>query len=360
MRTARWILLALFVTAVGGFSWAYSDTVDFGLGPTVLRFKLEASFTFDGQPYTAIGYMECSYRRAWFTSGSNPYRLGEPIYQGYYTSTFRDAPSVVLPDGKAAILIQHGGSCPPLPVVRTTIAENPASESGASWPAYYFPDRNDPKVIWVFRDRRPAHASPGRFVLKHYLFVSVKDPVPASIAQNVPIAWRWYERMSTQSRSGRFDQRMEDVWFGVIACLMDESEWRMQPDFVRAASGVATTTLVSMNEPGRDWARNCHGQHTPQISLVPSDDYSKATLDLDRNDLRWAAITTPYIPEYRDRETGRWMPELCIAGEGCTGIRMRTPYWVYLAGRRAFARIDEAGLETFRFPYFALRPGDGL
>jgi len=329
------------------------------LGPkTDYDFRLEATFTFDGQPYTAVGSMHCRYRRAWFTSGSSPHRLGEPIYQGYFTSTRRDAPSVVLPDGKGAILFRHGGSCPPLPILRETLAVNPAAATGATWPAYYFPDRENPKVIWLLHDRRPANLDPGRFVLEHYRFISVGEQAPELLAQNIPVAWRWYQQWSAAHRVG-FISRMEDVWFGQIACLVEESEWRSRPEFVRAASGLATIAVTTLHEPGTNHSLTCPGQNM-HISLAPSEDYGKATLDLDRPDLRWATILTPFVAEFRDRNTNQWVPELCVTGEGCSGIRMRAPFWIFLPTRRVFARIDEASFETFLFSHIAVRPGDGL
>src|SRR5258707_3985759 len=88
--------------------------------PITYRFRLEAEFTFDGQLYTAIGYMRCTYQKAPI-EGSDPYRLGGPIYQGYYTTTWRDTPSVVLPNEKGAIVIRHTGGCPPLSVLKNEI-----------------------------------------------------------------------------------------------------------------------------------------------------------------------------------------------------------------------------------------------
>jgi hypothetical protein len=326
---------------------------------SVYNFRLEAEFVFDGQPYTAVGSMQCRYRRAWFTLGSSPHRIGGPIYQGYYTSTMRDSPSVLLGNGKGAIVFQHGGSCPPLPVLQETYAVEPTVTKG-SWPAFYLPDRNNPKVVWVMRDARPPHDDTGRFLLLRYAVVPTTQAQPTPLAQNVPAVWRWYEQMSAQHRTGQFDQRTEDAWFGLVACVLPEEEWRKSSDYVRAAEGLSEVTVMTLSEPGRNWARNCPLQHLSQISLIPSEDYSKATLDLDRLDLRWTAITTPYAPEHRDPNIKRWAPELCVTGDGCTGIRPRPAYWVYVPSRRVFARVDTASFETFRFPNFALRHGDGL
>jgi hypothetical protein len=352
MRAFGIIMLCILAVMGGGIAYLSA--------PTIYRFKLEAAFTFDGQPYTAVGYEECTYQRAWFSSGASPHRLGQPIYDGYYTTTWRESPSVVLPDGKGAIVFDHGGSCPPLPVVRAEYIGKPAATGNGSWLAYYFPDRNDPKRIWVLYDRdRDADIHSKRYVLKHYLFLPTDEPPTSSLAHNVPIAWHWYEQMSARYRSGHFEQRMEDVWFGLTACLMDEYEWRGKAEFTQvAAAGLTAVTLVTVNEPGKDQKRNCTAQHTPQISLVPSDDFGKATLSPGRSDLRWAAITTP--PQYQDKRSKRWIPELCVVDEGCTGIPAKTPYWVYLPKRRVFAQINQASLETFRFDHFAVRPGDGL
>jgi hypothetical protein len=304
--------------------------------------------------------MECSYRRAQGGPQANPGRRLQ-ISEGFLTETHRDAASIVLPDGRGAILFRHPGSCPSLPLVQEKFALNPAYASGASWPAYFFPDRYDPKAVWILRDRRPGQdAVSGRLLLKQYLFVTVKEPETVSIAQNVPIAWQWYQRMSAQYRGGRMSQRKEDRWSAIIACVLYEDEWRERPEFVRAARGQTTASTVNITQPERSRTVGCPGRRTPKISLVPSDDYSKAILDLDRNDLRWAAITTPYVQEYRDGSTGAWTPELCIARESCTGIHIRTPDWLYLPSSRVFVRLDEERLETYHFPFFAVRHGDGL
>jgi hypothetical protein len=355
MTRARWaLLLALVViSAIGILNW-----------PTVYRFKLQASFMFDGQPYIAFGYIECNYQRAWWTSGPHPYQLGDPIYQGYYTRTFRDSPSLVLPDSKGAIVFRDGRGCPPLPIVRTSYNVNPVVATGATWPAYFFPDRDKPKVVWILSDRR-ADPQLGRFGLTDYLYVPVQEPVPSTLAQNVPAAWRWYEEYSEKYRRAMsggsgFTQSRELNWNGLFGCVLHDDEWKSRPDFVQAAAGLTTTAVVTIVQPGLDFARNCPSSRTPHISLIPSDDYGRTTLDLDRDDLRWATITTPYISEYRDRSTGQWTPEICVEREGCTGIRMNRAFWIYVPSHRAFVRLDQETLETSLFHNFALRPGDGL
>ena len=364
MRT--FVAFVLIIVGLLG-AYTYGTTGNAAvLSPTVYRFRLDVAFVFDGQPYTAIGYMECTYRKAWLTSRTHAHRLGTQIYDGYYTETFRDAPSVVLPGGKGAILFQHGGPCPSLPGVRKTYAARSTYNSGDSTPAYYFPDRTDPKVVWILRDRRVNQdAVPGRLVLQYRRFVVVNDPVQVSVAQNVPIAWQWYEEFSAKYRNAMkggpaFNQTQDAVWYGIHGCVLYEDEWQNEPALVKAATDLTSPTVVTFNQLRSDQPRHCAGRRTPEISLIPSEDYSKVTLDLDRSDLRWATIATPYVSEYRDRFTGRWRPEICIAGQGCTGIRMKTPYWIYLPSRRVFVRLDESRLESYRFPHFALRPGDGL
>lgn len=346
------LLMGLLIGAIG-----LLERIDWSPA-SVYNFRLEAEFVFDGQPYTAVGSMQCRYRRAWFTWGSSPHRIGGPIYQGYHTSTMRDSPSVLLANGKGAIVFQHGGSCPPLPVLQKTYGAGPTVTKG--WgPVFYLPDPNDPRVVWVMRDARPPQDDTGRFLLMHYAIIPANEAQPTPLAQTVPAVWRWYEQMSAQYRTGQFKQRMEDAWFGLVACVLPEEEWRKNSDYVRAAEGLSEVTVMTLSEPGRNWARNCPLQHLSQISLVPSDDYSTATLDLDRLDLRWAAITTPYVAEHRD-PTKRWAPELCVAGAGCTGNKPSPAYWVYVPSRRVFVRVDAASFEIFRFPNFALRHGDGL
>jgi hypothetical protein len=333
--------------------------------PTVYQFRLEAAFMLDGEPHTAVGFMQCTYRRAWFTWGTDAYRLGEPIFRGYYTATSFDSPSVVLPDGKAAIMIPHRGKCPPLPIVQQQLSVNPRemTDSGVR-PAYYFPDRNDPKVVWILNNPLPhnPNAARGRFLAKSYRYLVVSDgePVPEPLEHNIPIAWRWYRQISDAYRTGEgVTHHSGDDWFGLFACVEDESEWRSRAEFAQVAVGLTKVTATVLREPGHGGAANCHGGRMPHVSLVPSEDYSKAMLDLDRAELQWATITTPYIAEHRDRELGRWIPEICVVGEGCTGIRMKAGFWIYLPVQRVFARIDESALETFSITNFALRPGDG-
>ncbi len=332
--------------------------------PVTYSFRLEASFTFDGKPYTAIGYMRCRFQRAWLQPFSDPYRLGQPIYEGYYTTTWRDAPSVVLPDGKGAIIIPRSGSCPPLPVLRREFLGKQAADLGGSWPAYYFPDRGNPKLIWIFADRARTATSDGRrYFLKNYLFVQTDGEPVASLQKNVPAAWRWYEQFSEQYRKGMrsvegFKQKLEDVWFGLNACLMYEDEWSNKPEFVRAARGRTTLTIVATSELANYSAWPCPGQRTRNIALIPSADYSEATLDPGRRDLHWTTITTP--PQDHDKQHNRWLPTICLAGDGCVTSRNPGDYWLYSPKERLFALIEQPGLETFRFTDFAVRPGDDL
>ena len=252
---ARWTALGLVVAAALGLTWAYGE-----LAETVYRFKLEAPFTFDQRPFTAIGYMECTYRRALVPNNRFPVK-GPPVYAGYYTDTFREAASVVLPDGKGAILFRHGGSCPPLPEVQNRFAKGPESASAGTWLAYYFPDRNDPKTVWILRDRRPPHREPGRLVLNKYLWVSVNEPVSVSLAQNVPIAWKWYEEYSAKYRKamsggGGSTESQDAIWRGIFACVMREDEWRNQREFAEAVAGIISPSVVSLNRAGSNVPRD--------------------------------------------------------------------------------------------------------
>jgi hypothetical protein len=154
-------------------------------------------------------------------------------------------------------------------------------------------------------------------------------------------------------------QPPEAAWWGIFGCVVYEDEWRNRPECVRAAAGLTATSVVRLNHPGENWPLGCVGVRGRHISLMPSEDYSKATLDIDRTDLRWSTITTPYVTAYRDG-MDRWTPEICIAGEGCTGFRKKGAVWFYLPHRRVFVRLDEERFEAFRFPNFALRKGDGL
>jgi hypothetical protein len=361
IRALGWIVVALVIGTAAAASW-----VDCASAQTVYRIKLEAQFTFDGQPYTAIGYMECTYRRAPILGSRSRPAAGPPIYEGYYTETFRDAASVVLADGKGAILFRHGGRCHSLPQLQKIFATKRESVRGESFPAYYFPDRHDTKTVWYLRDRRSSHKDHGRFVLQQYRYVLVDEPVPASLAQNVPAAWKWYQEYSAEYRKAISESRIihgrnDKIWRGIYACVLLEDEWKRQPDFVRAIDGVSAISVVALNQPRENWARNCPSNaRTPQISLIPSEDHSRATLDLDRSDLRWATVTVPYVAEFHDRVTSLWMPELCVAGEGCTGIRLKTPYWLYFPNRRALVRLDEVRLEASHFSDFAARHGDGI
>lgn len=353
------MLKYIAVLLIAGATTILSAVIVYPATPITYRFRLEAAFTFDGKAYIAIGYLRCTYEKAPI-EGSDPYRSEGPIFQGYYTKMWRDAPSVVLADGKSAIVIPHAGGCLPLPILKKDILSKPREDfSDGTQPAYYFPDRNDPKAVWILADReRNAAPDSKRYFFKGYRFINDDREPTASLAQNVPIAWRWYERMSAENRTGHFEQKMEDVWFGLTACLMYEDEWRNRPEFVEAARPHASTALVTINEPGKNQTHNCTGRRTPNISLIPSDDYSKATLDPDRADLRWATISTP--PQYQDKQLKRWVPEICAAGEECAAGRKTAPFWVYLPRKRIFALIEQPRLETFRFPYFAVRPGDGL
>lgn len=192
------------------------------------------------------------------------------------------------------------------------------------------------------------------------------DPVPPSLAKNVPAAWKWYEEYSAKYRKamsggGGSHQSRDAIWRGLYGCVVYEDEWRKYPGFAEAAADATSTTVVTIKEPGRDTVRDCpYKTRTPHISLVPSEDQSKAMLELDRRDLHWATMTVPYVPEYHDKTTGQWLPEICIADEGCSGIRKMTPYWLYLPRHRALVRLEERRLEAFRFSHLALRHGDGL
>jgi hypothetical protein len=96
------------------------------------RFRLEGTFTFDGQSYKAVGFQRCTYdlNLLFFFGGSSPTRRGGPVLEGYNVTTVRDSPSVVLADGRGAIVFEHGGSCPSLRKLRDTFVTNPASAYG--------------------------------------------------------------------------------------------------------------------------------------------------------------------------------------------------------------------------------------
>ena len=307
------------------------------------RFRLEATITFDGQNYKAVGFQSCTYERTFPLGMSDPHRLGGPILDGYRVITARDSPSVILADGRGAIVFERVGGCPSLRILRDTYVANPASAHKGLDRAYYFPDREQPRVVWVLQDQRPEAKDAGRFISHDYLALPDAGASITPLVQNVPIAWRWYEEFSARYRDAMKGvinhlptQPSEAAWRGIFGCVMYEDEWRTRPEFVQAAQGPTTTSVVTLNQPGRNWARNCLGMRTRHISLVPSEDYSKATLDLDRADLRWATITTPYVAALRD-DSGRWTPEICIAGEGCTGFRKKDAVWLYVPSRRAFA-----------------------
>jgi hypothetical protein len=329
------------------------------------RFRLEGTITFDGQNYKAIGFQSCTYERNFLFGGSDPHRLDGPILEGYRVITSRDNPSVILADGRGAIVFEHRGSCPSLRKLRDTFVANPASPHIGLARAYYFPDRAQPSVVWVLQAQR-SDKQAGRFISQDYSALTDNGAAITPLAQNVPIAWRWYEEFSDRYRvamKGAVNplptQPPEATWRGIFGCVVYEDEWRTRPEFVSAASGVTRTSAVTLNEPGQSWARNCVGMRTRHISLVPSEDYSKATLYLDRADLRWSTINTPYIAGLRN-ETGRWTPEICIADDECTGFRKNRPVWFYLPTRRVFVLLDEQVFEAFRFSNFAVRKGDGL
>jgi hypothetical protein len=160
-------------TSVLGLGLASSIVVAcvYALGqtsPIVYRFRLEAAFTFDGKPYTALGSMECEYRRGSAVNRSERHRLGPPLLEGYYTSRQGDSPSVVLAGGDDTILFMTGGSCPSLSNLRKTILADPSALNSTPQLAYYFPNRSNPPVIWVLRDRRATHKDSGRFVFDQY------------------------------------------------------------------------------------------------------------------------------------------------------------------------------------------------
>lgn len=307
------------------------------------------------------------YDRVEASSVSDRYRMGGPIYEGYRVSTWRDSPSVVFPDGRAAVVIRHPDRCPRLSILRDKILKKADNELDGNWPAYYFPERTDPKVVWILADEdRYAAPDSKRYFFKHYRFIIDDEEPKVSLAQNVPAAWEWYERAAGKYRrvmkgiSNEHAQSDEEVWSGIFGCVLYEDEWRNQPEFVKLAAAVKAAGPVKLNQPGADWARNCNTRRTPHISLLPSENYSRATIDLDRNDLRSTTITTPYLLKYRDRNTTWWVPEICVSGEGCTGFHPHVATWLYLPVRRAFIRLEREQLETYRFYYFAVRFGDGL
>jgi hypothetical protein len=362
MKRVAWIVLGIAVLGAVLLTWVFS-------AKTFYRFKLEAQFTFDGDPYVATGFMECTYQSSLFSlfARKRPHPAdGPPIFSGYYTETVRDAASVVLSDGKGAILFKDGVKCQPLPQLQKLLATKREDYGGSSIPAYYFPDRNDSKTVWALRDRRPAHGDSGRLVLQQFRIILVDEPIAPTLAQNVPAAWKWYEEYSAKYRKamrggGGSNESEDAIWRGLYGCVVLEDEWQGQRDFVEAATSVSTVSIVNLKQPGMDRARNCASNvRTPQISLIPSDDYSMATFDLDRSDLRWATITAPYVAKYRDRSTGRWRPRVCVVGEGCIEAIGVTALWIYLPKRRAFVRLENERLEAFRFPDFALRQGDSL
>jgi hypothetical protein len=116
---------------------------------------------------------------------------------------------------------------------------------------------------------------------------------------------------------------------------------------------------VTITEPGHKEQRSCLNPGRSQIALIPSDDYSKATLNLDRPDLKWVSILTPYVAEYRN-SNGQWTPKLCIADQGCMDGRMKLPFWLYVPSRKLFVLIESAGSSVFNPDNFAHRPEDKL
>lgn len=337
------LLVALLVGGIG--LWGRLD----GWLLNVHNFRQEIDFTFDGRAYTAVGSMQCSYRRAWFTPEIRG--VGGTVMQGYDTSAMYEAPSAILADGKGAIVFEQTAGCPPLPELQ----DNRRQPKPNLAPAYYFPNREERAQIWMFEDR-PGQ-SPGRFEVISRQAVAVKKPQPAALAQNAPAAWSWTEQLTARDARGGITRRAETTSIGFVACVLTEDEWRKRPDFVEAAHRSVKTVVVNLPEPGQSWQRNCPMQHLSQISLVPSEDFSTATLDLDHRDLYWTAILTPNVAAHRDNRTRRWAPELCVAGEGCTGMKLTQAVWIYLPNRYTFARVEVA---LPRNPIFVQRHRDGF
>lgn len=356
-RRHNLVVLSVIAAILIAFFGAYIPFIgEFPLIPPIVRdFRLQAEFDFEGHSYTATGSMHCTYRRARIFSTTNNSLLSGAIRKGYRTTTVRDSPSVILQDGVGAVVFRHGDLCPALQdidVIREDYAKHGTPH------AYFFPDRNKPKVIWELDVRLPAHQPRGRLQLNSYAMIPVDEQQPLPLKEDVPAAWHLYEQKKMRSRSGTFQLGDKDVWFGLAACVVTEDAARPWPEFSKAAEDVAETRVVTIQKPGTNYPRSCLEPLESHVGLMPSDDYSKAVLDLDRADLRWASVLTPYVAGYRGKDTHRWAPELCVAGEGCLGRRIEPPYWLYMPNRKAFVLIEATGLDAFDQANFAYRDDD--
>src|SRR6187200_2057453 len=96
----RWLsIIGLCLAAAAAAVFLFSGTE--------YHFRLEGTITFDGQDYKAIGFQSCTYQPAFpffLFGGSDRHRLGGPILNGYRVTTARDSPSVILTDGRGAIV----------------------------------------------------------------------------------------------------------------------------------------------------------------------------------------------------------------------------------------------------------------
>ncbi len=329
--------------------------------PTTYRFGLTASVVFDGAAYELKGFEECHYQRV-ALYGRDHSRIGGPIIDGYRVTTSKDAPSVTLANGQGALVLLWPGTCNSLSNLGEGYLANPSFPFKSPLRAIYLPDRINPQRIWLFSDYRGRISNePGRLRFRDVTAKLDEAVGAASLQDNAPILWTWHQEQS-EARRRAIKQHIgyggtpQQTWLGLFGCVVAEDEWKNRPEFSAQALSGPSPSRVIIKSGGHD--APCPETRLRHIGLLPSDDLRTATLDLERTDLRWTTIMTPYASEVRDPSEGWWMPEICVNGDGCMGFRMTRPVWIYVPSRKAFVYISGQRFESYDFTNFAMRPGD--